>query len=58
MCFPFKKIPMIFADLSALKSRGFKAMEEDPTLRECPECQELVKPEMLPCEVGFPGRLR
>ena len=25
-------------------------MEEDPTLRECPECQELVKPAMLPCE--------
>ena len=28
-------------------------MEEDPTLRECPECQELVKPAMLPCEARF-----
>jgi len=32
------------------KYQRFKAMEEDPTLRECPECQELVKPAMLPCE--------
>ena len=45
--------PYHISPLQTSPPRGFKAMEEDPTLRECPECQELVKPAMLPCEARF-----
>ncbi|CAK8993225.1 cGMP-dependent protein kinase [Durusdinium trenchii] len=47
----------VLPEATLQKYQRFKAMEEDPTLRECPECQELVKPtlafaEDLESEVG------
>lgn len=36
----------VLPEATLQKYHRFKAMEEDPTLRECPECLELVKPQL------------
>ena len=41
---------------SVVHVSGFKAMEEDPTLRECPECQEPRGPRPGSCSPGVEVR--